>query len=116
MKLRDKILNCQDIQKEFVEVKEWDVTVEVRGMSGKQRAEMTEAAYNPKDQTVTFAKVYSRIMIETVYDKDTGEKIFNIGDEDMLNNKSGAALEKVVSVAMRLSGLGGDEQAEISKN
>ena len=42
--LRKTILEADDIIAEDVEVPEWDTTVEVRGMSGKERAKLLKGA------------------------------------------------------------------------
>lgn len=108
MNLRDKILNANDIKSEKVTVEEWGVEVEVRGMTGEARAEIMEQAVD-KEGNMNFKKLFPTIIIASTYDPETGAKVFEPADLDMLNSKSGGALDKVSKVAMKLSGL--DEEA-----
>lgn len=102
--LRDKIFQAKDIKEELVYVEEWDVKVLVRGLNGKSRSEVLNSALT-KQGTFDFVKVYPDLVIATSYDPETNEKIFTKEDRDLINEKSGSALEKIASVAVRLSGL-----------
>jgi len=42
--LRDQILNSNDIPKELIKVKEWNIEVEVRGMTGAERTRILDLA------------------------------------------------------------------------
>lgn len=103
--LREKILTAQDIKKELVTVEEWGVQVEVRGLKGSERARLMQDSVDAKTGSVDFVKLYPDLVIASTYDPETGEKVFEPTDRDALNEKSGAALEKIAQVAMRLSGL-----------
>jgi hypothetical protein len=46
------------------------------------------------------------IVVQCVFDPETGEQVFDNADKDAVMGKSGAALDKIVAVAMRLSGFG----------
>lgn len=103
--LRDKILNADDIKKEVVPVEEWDCELEVRGLSGKERNSILNKVMNKQSGEMDLDTLYTTLLIKSVYDPETGEKVFEEKDRDMLSGKSGAALEKVAQVASRLSGL-----------
>ena len=111
-KLREQILNTNDIQTELVYVDAWKVDVEVRGMTGKERAKIL----NDLKGQLDFERMYPQIVISSTYDPETGEKVFEWADIDMLNSKSGAALEKIAGVALQLSGLKDGQVAEAEKN
>lgn len=113
--LRDKILNAKDIKSEVVEVPEWNVKVEVRGLTGAQRATLLKECID-RHGNVDFEKMYPLLLIATVYDPENGEQVFTPADRDSLNKKSGGALEKVAKVAMKLSGLEQGAVAEKAKN
>lgn len=108
--LRDKILAAPDIQSEAVFIPAWDVTVEVRGMTGQQRGAFLQQVMTKTGQ-MDFQKMYPLLLVLTVFDPETNEPVFKMGDMDALGGKSGAALELVAQVSMRLSGLN-PEQAE----
>lgn len=103
-KMRDKILNSNDIKEEKVDVPEWGVEVLVKGLSGKNRSEILNNAMTSQG-SFDFTKVYPDLVIASSYDPDTKEPIFEKEDRDSLNEKSGAALERIASVVVRLSGL-----------
>lgn len=101
--LRERILSAQDIRSERVYVPEWDVEVEVRSMTGAQRARVLQGA--TVDGEVDLERLYPILLIETVYDPETGGPVFNPADRDALNSKNSGALERIAKVAMRLSGI-----------
>jgi len=105
MLLRDKILQVKDIQEETVDLTDiWGVKLLVRGLTGRQRAKLLQNAVSTKGD-VDLERIYPELVIYSVYDPDTGEQVFKLADRDALADKSGAALERITQVAMRLSGL-----------
>src|SRR5690606_7303409 len=101
--LRERILSAQDIQSERVHVPGWDVEVEVRSMTGAQRARVLQGA--TVDGEVDLERLYPILLIETVYDPESGDRVFSPADRDALNAKNSGALERIAKVAMRLSGI-----------
>lgn len=114
--LRKSILAAEDIRSEIVEVPEWNVKLEVRGMSGKERATFLRRTTEPGSGEVSFEKFYPELLIATVRDPETGDPVFEAADRETLNSKSGVALERVASVAQRLSGLAGADVEEAKGN
>ena len=110
--LKERIKKVDDIRKEIVHVDEWDADVEVRGMSGESRAEYLNSGFDDDGKPI-YNKAYIGVIIETCYDPETGEKLFESSDAGWLVKKSGAALDGLVIKAMRLSGISPDEQEEI---
>lgn len=105
--LKSHILNFDDLQTEIMEVPEWgDVKIEIRGMTGKARANFMRRASSPQGGEVDFEKFYGELVIATVFDPESGEQVFEFADRDNINQKSGAAIERIAQVAQRLSGLG----------
>lgn len=101
--IRDRIIAANDTAKEMVEIPEWDVTVEVRSMSGAARSVLVQDAAN-NDGRLNFSRVLPEIIIGCVFDPTTGEKVFDAADAEILMEKSGAVLDRIIAVAMRLSG------------
>lgn len=104
MNLRDKILSAKDLETQIVPVPQWGVTVEVRGMSGRQRSIFLKDIMDKKGNVDTL-KLYPSLIIASTFDPETGERVFEDGDFDAIAEKSGGALEVVAQVAMKLSGL-----------
>lgn len=110
--LRDKILAVDDIQTESVPVPEWGVDIEVRGMNGAARATYMEKFRDEDTGRINYPALYPTAIIECCFDPETGERIFRPDDEPLINQKSGKALERLASVAMRLSGMSEDAEKE----
>lgn len=105
MSLRDRIIAINDLQTEVVTIEQWNLDVEVRGMSGAARAAIIQDAAD-NNGAVNFQKMLPELVIQCVYDPETGEQVFTDSDRDLIMTKSGAALEKISAAAMRLSGFG----------
>lgn len=103
MSLRDQILNAQDIPTQTVEVPEWNVNVEVKGMTGAERTRIMDLAMDAGGE-LNLQTVYPEIVISTCFDPETGEKVFSPEDRVALLSKSATALDRLALVGMRLSG------------
>ena len=103
--LRDAIRAADDLEKELVPIPEWGgVTVEVRSMSAGVRVRTLRSARAFDAETDAVA-IYPSLVIECCFDPETGEKLFEAGDEEWLLEKSVAALERLATAAMRVSSL-----------
>lgn len=109
MSLKQQIFEADDIDAELVEVPEWGVVLELRTPSGAERAQlMKRFSRTDADGTkveIDWEGMYPSLIIMTAYDPDTGERVFEWGDLDRLNTKSGALLERVAKVSMKLAGM-----------
>ena len=114
MSLRDQILNSNDIPKELVKVKEWNIEIEVRGMTGAERTRILDLAQG--DGGMNLQMVYPEIVISTAFDAETGEKIFNPEDRTALLSKSANALDALATVGMRLSGFLAETSNDLGKD
>ncbi len=113
---RDDILSVQDIEIEEVEVPEWGGTVFVKGMTGTERdrfeASITEQ--RGKSAKVNMSNIRAKLASESICDED-GTKLFSVKDVTALGAKSASGLDRVFSVAMRLSGITDDDIEELSE-
>ena len=115
MSIRDQILAKQDIPSEMVDVPEWGVKVEVRGMTGAERTRiMDKATQNAGDVNLQF--VYPEIVIATAFDPEGGEQVFKPGDRDALLAKSATALDRIAAVGVRLSGFTAESADDMGKD
>lgn len=115
MSLRDKILQAKDIPVESIEVPEWGVTIEVRGMTGKQRSDMIAATLDKSGKPITGA-IYPQLLSRCLYDPETQEPIFTSSDADQISEKSGHILERLARIASRLSGVSEESLETAEKN
>lgn len=102
--LRDRIFSCDDAQRRTVEIPEWGLSLEVRGMSGAARAAIMQATAD-NDGAINFTRMIPDIIIGCTFDPETGEQVFDEGDRDALMMKSGKALDRIVETAMEISGM-----------
>ena len=114
MSLRDQILNSNDIPRKLVKVKEWNVEIEVRGMTGAERTRILDLAQS--EAGMNLQMVYPEIVISTAFDAETGEKIFNPEDRTALLSKSANALDALATVGMRLSGFLAETSNDLGKD
>ena len=115
-KLRAKSLNAADIRKESgIDVPEWDITVDVWGMTGAQRAKAI-ATSRDEDGSMDTGKLAVAVIIATVRDPETGELVYDEGDRDTLLGKSGEVLDRLATIGLRLSGMTPEARETIRKN
>lgn len=115
MSLKQKILAAVDLKSEIVPIPEWDVTIEVRGMSGRSRAKFIEVAYQAglvkegqqPDAAMGAAMlaIFPEFVIDGVYDPATGKRVFEKSDLDELQGKNGEVIERIALKVIELSGL-----------
>lgn len=115
MSIRDQILNAVDVQSEIVHIPEWDVDVEVRGIAAAERIAMYDRIASEQQAGKLAAPVsvmWPTLVIGCTFDPETGEQLFKPDDWTALAQKSGAAIDRLASAAMRLSGISeGSEDA-----
>jgi hypothetical protein len=114
---REQILTANDLRTEEVQVPEWGGAVLVRGMTGaeRDRYEATVVQQNGKSTKVNMRNARARLVVMTVVDED-GKHLFSEADIESLSEKNAAALDRIFSVASRLSGIGDKDLDELSKN
>jgi hypothetical protein len=112
--IRDQILAVQDIPTQLVEVPEWGVKIEVRGMTGAERTRIMDKATAAGEMNLQM--IYPEIVIATSFDPLTGEQVFVPEDRDILLSKSATALDRVAMVGMRLSGFTKESADELGKD
>lgn len=106
-RLRDEILNAQDIESE--RVTEWGREFELRALSGERLAHLLGSMPTNGDGKVDSAKAGAAMLIEMAHDPKTGERIFEETDRDVLTRKSARVLNRLNRIMLRLNGM--DEAA-----
>lgn len=109
MSIRDTILNAEDRPAEIVDVPEWEVKLEVRGLSAGEAIDFYDSATRREaGETVVDRKKWAPgLLVACCYDPESGERVFDAADVEAIGRKSSAAVTRVSQVAARLSGLGG---------
>ena len=111
------ILTANDLQTEDIEVPEWGGAVRVRSFTGRERDafESSMVRGDGRDRKVDLTNMRARLVGLTVIN-ETGQRLFTDDEVDLLGAKSGAALDRVFTIAQKLNGLSGADVEELSKN
>jgi hypothetical protein len=114
---RDAILAASDQVIEAVDVPEWGGVIHVRSLTGAQRDqfEATIVERNGKDLRTNVRNLRARLVVLAACDEH-GMPIFKPDDAGALGAKSAAALDRLFSVAQRLSGLRDNDVQELASN
>lgn len=96
---KEDILGCNDIPTELVEVPEWGGTVKVRGMTAGERDR-----FDDQIRTQGLSALRATMAANGIIDED-GKRLFTDIEVGKLAEKSAEALDRVVEVVSRLSGL-----------
>jgi hypothetical protein len=117
---RDLILAADDTDYEDVPVPEWGGTVRVAGMSGADRnsyqASMVVLGPNGSVQRLNMSDQLAKLLSRCLID-EAGNRLFSDKDLKALSAKSGAVLDRLGDVAMRLSRLRKEDlEAETGKS
>src|SRR3990167_10565193 len=114
---RDDVLKSDDLEREEVPVSEWGGVLLVRAMNGaeRDRLEMGMVKQNGDKVSVNLINLRAKIVAMSAIDEN-GKHIFSESDVAELAKKSGAALDRVVDVCRRLSGLSDKEVKALTSN
>ena len=118
---RDEILAADDLKFEDVPVPEWskdpNKKVRVRALTGTDRDafETSLLVGSGKNQKISTLNIRAKLAALSIVDANN-EPIFNLSDIETLGKKSSAALDRVFSVAQKLSKITDDDVEELAKN
>jgi hypothetical protein len=113
---KQDILQADDVVKELVHVPEWGGDVWVKGMTGAERDkfEASIVRMSGKDQTFNMTNFRAKLASMTICDEQ-GKRLFSDADIVELANKSAVALQRIFTVAQRLSGIGEGDVKELTE-
>lgn len=112
---RDEILAAEDLTFEDVEVPEWGGTVRVRALDGVSRDAYEMSLYDlraGKDPKMKPENMRAKLVALSIVDGE-GASLFTEADVVRLGRKSAHALDRVWTVARRLSAIAEDEGKEL---
>jgi len=114
---REQIFEVQDLQQETVSVPEWAGDVIVRGLTGAERDRWEDGMIQGrgKKRRIVMLNARASLAALTVVD-ETGKRLFSNADAVALGKKSAAALDRIFSAAMRLSGLTEEDIEDLTGN
>jgi hypothetical protein len=104
MSIRDKIIKADDLGSEIVSIPEWDVKIEVRAKTVSEQYDLIERCRKP-DGEINSELLAVETVLTTSYDPDTGTKVFDPADRDMLRGKNSSAFQILLAAANTAAGL-----------
>lgn len=112
---KDDILKADDLEQEECEVPEWGGAVLVRALNGRERDDYEASCVQQrgKDMHRNLANVRAKLVVRSVIDEE-GKRLFRDQDANALGLKSAAALDRVFTVAARLSRLSDEDVEELA--
>lgn len=114
---RDLILAADDLKTEKVSVPEWGGEVNVRAMCGAERDAFEQSLFVGDGDGRKFSaeNVRAKLLVRCIVD-DNGARVFKDEDAAVLGQRNAGALDRVYSVAQRLSGIGKGDLDSAVKN
>lgn len=114
---KDEILQADDLPTEDVPVPEWGGTVRVRTLKGTERDKFEESItdFEADSRRIIAENLRAKLVAVSVVD-ESGKRLFDDNDVRRLGGKSARALDRVFSVAQRLSGITNEDVEELVKN
>lgn len=103
--MRDEILKKVDLAEETVYIPQWETYLIVRALSASERSRVVRMAFDDKGNPKFDSGLIGPLLIASVRDPETKEKVFTPDDMDALLEKNAQALQKLFEVAARLAGL-----------
>ncbi len=116
MLTKEAILESQDLPRELVNVPEWGGSVWIRCLTAAERDAFEASMLNTESKgAIRMANVRAKLVCRAACNED-GSRIFLDADADKLGRKSAAAMDRLFSVAQRLSGMSAKDVEELEKN
>lgn len=112
---RESILQMKDLPEKEVEVPEWGGSVFVRGMNGNERDKIEGRFIAAQKAGNDLTGVRAELVAMLCTDSE-GNRLFEDEDTDALAEKSGAALDKLFTAALELSGMASKDLESAEKN
>lgn len=115
---RDEVFEADDLKIEEVKVDEWfGGTLRVRGLNGQGKDDYQISLMVSPGRTaeVNMQNASAKLVALCVIDED-GDLLFQEGDVLLLGKRNGKALDRVFTVAQRLSGMSSEDMEELLRN
>lgn len=112
--LAANILEADDLQLAEVDCPEWDCKVHVCTMNARDQNRIaSKFAASPEGEFPE--DLYVTLVVMCACDGE-GNKLFHASDAEKLQEKSGAAVQRIAEAAMEINGFGDSPEALAEKN
>ena len=122
MSIRETIQAADDGSATDYEIPEWDVTVEIRSMTARSRAQFV-AELSSDDGTISgltdpgrIEQMWWHVISQTCFDPASGELAFEDGDQEWLFEKNAKVVNDLANECMTASGLTEEAQGDAGKD
>ena len=121
-RLADQIRAAHDVSAELYDIPEWDVTVELRSMSARQRAAFASNVDFTADGGVQMDAnrvelMWGAVIQACCFDPDNGEPVFTEEDiEWVMAEKNANVVVSFAIACLAVSGMGADSEVDAGKD
>ena len=121
-RLADQIRAAHDVSAELYDIPEWDVTVELRSMSARQRAAFASNVDFTADGGVQMDAnrvelMWGAVIQACCFDPDNGEPVFTEEDiEWVMAEKNANVVDSLANACLAVSGMGADSEGDAGKD
>lgn len=114
---REDILSANDLERDVVLIPEWGGDVCMRGLTGaeRDRFEADMLSDPEEDSRKRFYNLRARLVVLSLCD-EKGMPLLLLNDVEQLGKKSAKILDRLFSVAQRLSGMTKEDVDTLTKN
>jgi hypothetical protein len=120
MSIRDLILQKQDRETRDVYVKDWDINVRMRALTGAERDDFEASVdrMGPKGQRIRNTRnIRARLVAKCIIDQETGDLAFKTPEDiAALGDKSAKAIDFLFDVAAEMNGMSADDVKSLEGN
>ncbi len=121
-RLADQIRAAHDVTTELYEIPEWDVIIELRSMSARQRASFASTIDVGADGTIELGAnrvevMWSMVIQACCFDPENGEAVFEAEDlEWLMEEKNAGVVDALAQACLGVSGMGADSDDDAGKD
>lgn len=107
MSVRDRIKQSASKQVDQIEVPEWGVTLGVRSMSARQRAELNRVLIDDSDNHAERqVSMWRALFLGCLVEVDTGDPVFTPDDIDWVFDADISVIDRIATRCLEVSRIG----------
>jgi len=111
---KNDIFKSVDTTIEEVKVPEWGGSIFIKTLSGTDR-DLFEGACAKASENNNFKNIRAKLLVFSIVN-EKGDKLFEEKDADKLGKKSSRVLDRLFTIAQKISGISKDDREEMEKN
>lgn len=116
----DAILSANDLEIREVNVPEWNGTVKMKTLTGKERDQYADELLNRQGEgggSITKVSGLRSLLLVRVLIDVSGLRLFDTPEKiEKLDGKSSKVLDRLYDIAQEMNGIGEEEERELAGN